>query len=220
MSENENEENKEPSDEFKKQLENAMGGYGNESDADSIDMDDLDDEAIEKLDSALGQVFKTMSGKKSSAEKRKEKKDALAQMHFKIRALDMIDTYLSHNPAMSNVLVLSIAVIKALEMASKEKSQGPLEQRLNNTLRKLTALKKYEIDANLNGKDLIEHLEALIEQSMSGSPIVGQLSHPLPLYSQLGNLIVKVGNQMNDKKTEKKLKEVFVQAFDNFLNNL
>merc|ERR1711963_383852 len=55
---------------------------------------------------------------------------------------------------------------------------------------------------------------------MSGSPIVGQLSHPLPLYSQLGNLIVKVGNQMNDKKTEKKLKEVFVQAFDNFLNNL
>ena len=59
--ENENEENKEPSDEFKKQLENAMGG--NESDADSIDMDDLDDEAIAKLDTALGQVFRTLAGK-------------------------------------------------------------------------------------------------------------------------------------------------------------
>ena len=217
-SEAEDEENKEPSDEFKKQLENAMG-EDNQSDAESIDMDDLDDEAIAKLDTALGQVFKTMSGKKSSAEKRKEKKDALAQMHFKIRALDMIDNYLSHNPAISNVLVLSIAVIKALETVSKEKSQAPLEQRLNGTLRKLTGLKKFEIDANLEGKDLVEHLEALVEQGRSGSPVVAQLSHPLPLYAQLANLIVKVGNQMDDKKVDKNLKEVFVKAFDDFLNN-
>ena len=215
--ENEDEENKEPSDEFKLELTNAMGG--NESDADSIDMDDLDDDAIAKLDTALGQVFKTMSGKKSSAEKRKEKKDALGQMHFKIRALDMIDNYLSHTPAISNVLVLSIAVIKALENVSKEKSQAPLEQRLNGTLRKLTALKKFEIDSNLEGKDLVDHLEALVEQGKSGSPVVAQLSHPLPLYAQLANLIVKVGNQMDDKKIDKSLKEVFVKAFDDFLNN-
>ena len=216
-SENEDEENKEPSDEFKIQLTNAMGG--NESDADSIDMDDLDDDAIAKLDTALGQVFKTMSGKKSSAEKRKEKKDALGQMHFKIRALDMIDNYLSHTPAISNVLVLSIAVIKALENVSKEKSHAPLEHRLNGTLRKLTALKKFEIDSNLEGKDLVDHLEALVEQGKSGSPVVAQLSHPLPLYAQLANLIVKVGNQMDDKKIDKSLKEVFVKAFDDFLNN-
>ena len=158
---------------------------GNESDADSIDMDDLDDDAIAKLDTALGQVFKTMSGKKSSAEKRKEKKDALGQMHFKIRALDMIDNYLSHTPAISNVLVLSIAVIKALENVSKEKSHAPLEHRLNGTLRKLTALKKFEIDSNLEGKDLVDHLEALVEQGESGSLVVAQLRHSLPI-SRIG----------------------------------
>ena len=105
----------------------------------------------------------------------------------------MIDNYLSHTPAISNVLVLSIAVIKALENVSKEKSQAPLEQRLNGTLRKLTALKKFEIDSNLEGKDLVDHLEALVEQGKSGSPVVAQLSHPLPLYAQLANLI-EVGN--------------------------
>ena len=62
-SNNENEENKEPSDEFKLELNNAMGG--NESNADSIDMDDLDIDAIAKLDTARSQVFKTMSDKKS-----------------------------------------------------------------------------------------------------------------------------------------------------------
>ena len=86
-------------------------------------------------------------------------------------------------------------------------------------LSQLTGLKKFEIDANLEGKDLVEHLEALVEQGKSGSPVVAQLSHPLPLYAQLANLIVKVGNQMDDKKVDKNLKEVFVKAFDDFLNN-
>ena len=76
----------------------------------------------------------SMSGKKSSAEKRKEKKDALIQMHCKIRALDMINNYLSHTPTISNVLVLSITVIKALENVSKEKSHASLERRLNGPL--------------------------------------------------------------------------------------
>ena len=77
-----------------------------DSDAESVDMDDMDDQTIEKLNTMLGQVFRQLSGKKSGAEKRKEKKDNIAQIHFKLRALDMIDNYLSHHPAMSNVIVL------------------------------------------------------------------------------------------------------------------
>ena len=51
----------------------------------------------------------------------------------------MIDNYLLHTPAISNVLVLSaqlsIAVFKALENVSKEKAHAPLEHRLNGTLK-------------------------------------------------------------------------------------
>ena len=39
-----------------------MGEEAN-SDAESVDMDDMSDEAIEKLNTMLGQVFKQMSGK-------------------------------------------------------------------------------------------------------------------------------------------------------------
>ena len=62
-----------------------------DSEAESVDMDDMDDEAIDKLNTMLGQVFKQMSGKKSSEEKRKEKKDIIAQIHFKCWANDRDD---------------------------------------------------------------------------------------------------------------------------------
>ena len=58
----------------------------------------------------------------------------------KIRALDMINNYLSHTPTISNVLVLSITVIKALENVSKEKLHAFQNHRVNEILRKLKAL--------------------------------------------------------------------------------
>ena len=59
------------------------------------------------------------------------------------------------------------------------------EHGLNGTLRKLTPLNKFEIDSNLEGKDLVDHLEALVEQGESGSLVVAQLRHSLPI-SRIG----------------------------------
>lgn len=56
----------------------------------SIDMDDLDDEDMAKMDEALSNIFKSICKKKSAGTKKKEMKDKLAIMHFKIRALDMV----------------------------------------------------------------------------------------------------------------------------------
>ena len=55
-------QNVEPALELKNRLRAAMGEEAN-SDAESVDMDDMSDEAIEKLNTMLGQVFKQMSGK-------------------------------------------------------------------------------------------------------------------------------------------------------------
>merc|ERR1712008_324021 len=98
---NENEEPSEELLELEKKLKECMDDDVGDG-QDDIDIDALDDEAIAKLDTALGAVFRQLSGKKSTAEKKKEKKDALAQVHFKIRALDMIDNYLTHQPPISN----------------------------------------------------------------------------------------------------------------------
>ncbi len=56
----------------------------------SIDIDDLDDEDMTKMDEALSNIFRSICKKKGSAVKKKEMKDNLAIMHFKIRALDMV----------------------------------------------------------------------------------------------------------------------------------
>ena len=66
MDDTENNENKEPNDELKQKLMSVMMNgdqSGDQSDAESINVDDLTDEAIEKLDTALGQAFRQISGK-------------------------------------------------------------------------------------------------------------------------------------------------------------
>jgi hypothetical protein len=181
-------------------------------------MDDLDDEDMAKLDTALANVFKQLSGgKKSPSERRKDKKDALAQIHFKLRALDMIDSYLSHQPNMSNMIILADPLLKCLETSSKDKNQAPLETRLKGSLRKLTNVKKAELDSDMSGDLLVNLLESLVDLANSGSPIVQGLCQPMPLFAQLSNLIIKFGQQMKDG-TEKRIKEVFVSALDDFFH--
>ena len=58
----------------------------------SIDMDDLDDEDMAKMDEALSNIFRAICKRKSAGTKKKEMKDKLAIMHFKIRALDMVSS--------------------------------------------------------------------------------------------------------------------------------
>ena len=51
-------------------------------------MDDIPEEDMEKLDEKLVEAFKALGGKKSNAEKKREKLQHLAQQHFKLRALE------------------------------------------------------------------------------------------------------------------------------------
>merc|ERR1719464_1387314 len=216
---NENEEPSEELMELEKKLKECMDedvGDGQ----DDIDIDALDDEAIAKLDTALGAVFRQLSGKKSTAEKKKEKKDTLAQVHFKIRALDMIDNYLGHQPPISNVLSLSVPLIKALETCSKDKLLAPLEIRIKGTLKKMTNIKKPEIDDNLTGDALVNLLEALVEMGNTGSSVVPQLQSPIPLFSQLANLIIKCSVQLkSDPKVESRIQEVLNKSLDSWFSN-
>ena len=216
---NENEEPSEELLELEKKLKECMDDDVGDG-QDDIDIDALDDEAIAKLDTALGAVFRQLSGKKSTAEKKKEKKDALAQVHFKIRALDMIDNYLTHQPPISNVLSLALPLIRALESSSKDKLLAPLEIRIKGTLRKLTSIKKPEIDENLTGDALVELLEALVEMGNTGSSVVPQLQSPIPLFSQLANLIIKCSVQLkSDPKVESRIQEVLNKSLDSWFSN-
>ena len=45
--------------------------------------------------------------------------------------------------------------------------------------------------------------EALVELGNSGSQVVGQMSHPVPLFAQLGSLIIKCNQQLQEVWFEK-----------------
>ena len=68
-------------------------------------------------------------------------------------------------------------------------------------MRKLTGLKTFEIDANLEGKDLLERLEPLVEEGKSGSPVVaatGSVKKPeaeAKTWAQIRTADVRLGQE-------------------------
>ena len=75
-------------------------------------MDDIPEEDMEKLDEKLVEAFKALGGKKSNAEKKREKLQHLAQQHFKLRALDLIDIYIQHKPRLNLFFQIVFALLK------------------------------------------------------------------------------------------------------------
>ena len=210
-------------DEVKERIKDALGEAKAESDDEndnvSIDMDDLDDEAMEKMDTALGQIFKQLSGKKHPAQLKKEKKDATAQMHFKIRCLDVIDVYLNHQPSMSHVLFLLIPLLTSIETYMKMKGHEPLATRLKNTVKKITSLKKIQsADSELEPSSLAEMLQSLINLANSGSPLIAELSQPLPLYAQCCTMILRFSLQLKDEELDTNILSIYKKAMDSFFN--
>merc|ERR1712126_766909 len=208
-------------EDFKEKVKDAPGDAIAESDDDnaSIDMDELDDEAMEKMDTALGQLFKQISGKKSQAQKKKEKKDAMAQMHFKIRCLDIIDVYISHQPKMSHVVFLILPLLKAIENYMNSKDQQPLSSRLKNTLKKITSSKKVEdADEELEPSSLVDMLRSLLDLSNSSSALVNELSQPIPLYAECCTLILKFTQKLNNWKIDAEILELYQSSLKTFFN--
>lgn len=210
-------------DAFKERIKQALGEAkaesGDEDDNASIDMDDLDDEAMNKMDEALGQLFKQLSGKKNPSQVKKEKKDATAQMHFKIRCLDIIDVYLNHEPKMSHVLFLLSPLLESIETYMKKKDDEPLAIRLKNTVKKITGLKKIEeADKELEPSSLVEMLQSLIDLANTASPLVSELSQPLPIYAQCCTLVLKFSQKIKNEELDENILSIYKKAMNSFFN--
>ena len=97
---------------------------------------------------------------------------------------------------------------------------APLEIRIKGTLRKLTSIKKPEIDDKLTGDSLVELLEALVEMGNSGSPVVSQLNQPMALFAQLANLVIKCSTQLKSSPNiESRIQQVLIKSLDDFFGN-
>ena len=206
-------------EEMKTRLKSALALHvaaepENDEDEADLDMDAIPEEEMKRLDVALANVFRVLSKKSGLTKSRKERKDDLAAMHFKIRTLDLLDIYLSNSPLAGHVVMAMEFALSALEAMQKRKSgkrkeqDEPLEVRIRGTLKKIAALKNsssgFRADPSLDLTALVSVLNSYISLANSGSPIMASLNNPLPLFSQACSLIMKLAESFPDEKERKK----------------
>ncbi len=186
-------------------------------------MDDIDEEDMKKMDQALANVFRQLSNKKSGEQQRREKKVALAAVHFKLRALDLIEVYLKHSPLVSHAVMVLERLLAALDNAIKLKEGKELEQRLVSALKKLAAPGKksphFRADPEITkDKDSLftELLASMVELANKSSPVVGLLEKPIPLFSQCCLMLLKLCQQSGEEELLNKVNNIYLKALDDF----
>ena len=221
-------------EEMKTRLKSALALHvaadpkNNEDEAD-LDMDAISEEEMKRLDVALANVFRVLSKKSGLTKSRKERKDDLAAMHFKIRTLDLLDVYLANSPLAGHVVMSMEFTLSALEAMQKRKSgmrkeqDEPLEVRIRGTLKKIVALKNsfagFRADPSLNLTALVSVLNSYISLANSGSPIMASLNNPLPLFSQACSLVMKLADSFPDEKERKKAVEAVGNIYQEALKD-
>lgn len=158
-------------------LRNALSSVlGVSSDTDSVDLNDMTEEEATRLDNELGQIFQSM---KKSGTKKKSKKEriiATTVMHFRIRVLDLIESYLKSAPSMEICLEIMLALFGMVELCVDAELK-PLSDRLDKVLAKLLSLRNFESVANVNEEHLCKLLDGLMQRKVN--PAVVEVFHKL-----------------------------------------
>eukprot|EP00092_Neocalanus_flemingeri_P022359 GFUD01024250.1.p1 GENE.GFUD01024250.1~~GFUD01024250.1.p1 ORF type:complete len:705 (+),score=293.67 GFUD01024250.1:248-2362(+) len=176
-------------------ISGALGEHAADSD-DDLDMDDVPDEDMAKLDQKLVEAFKVLGGRKDGLAKKKAALSSLASMHFKLRVLELVELYLNHAPNPDLLPAIVPALLDTLDKAVRSSSsQEPLVKRLVSVLGKVSSLKiKIEGTTTTSqlGEEVVQVLTSLLDLASSGSVVVTTLGHTFP---RLAIFMLRLGEQ-------------------------
>uniref|UniRef100_A0A0A9WXH5 Myb-binding protein 1A n=1 Tax=Lygus hesperus TaxID=30085 RepID=A0A0A9WXH5_LYGHE len=136
----------------------------NDSDNESINIDDLDEEQGRQLDAKLSAIFR------NAATKKKPSKRESITSHFRTRVVDLLETYCITGMPLEHWLILIPAVLKLANSIVAAKNTAGLKQRLLSFIRKVSSVKISNItskDCDVNA--LVELLKQLINQASGAS---------------------------------------------------
>lgn len=126
-------------DHLRSVISQALTELGQETDTESVDLNDMKDEEAIRLDVALSGAFKDMV-KKTSGGKKKTKLERTVNttvMHFRIRVLDLLEIYLKSSPSLDNTLNILTDLVPMYEQCAGNKNLVQLTNRLNRVFRTL-----------------------------------------------------------------------------------
>merc|ERR1719237_1944915 len=206
-------------EDLKKKLGDALGKHKEESDAeeeeDELDMDDIPEEDMRELDKKLAEAFKAIGGRKDRLTKKKEAMAALAEMHFKLRVLDLVELYLTNKPQPGLLCQVVPALFDALDRAVRAEANSVLVSRLVAVMGKVAnlpgKLSKEEVEEA--GDQLVGVEQELFSRAGSGSVVVATLGKT---YSRLTTALLRLGELGG---LSERMEKVYLQALEDFLHN-
>ncbi|XP_059468863.1 myb-binding protein 1A-like protein [Neocloeon triangulifer] len=144
-------------------VRSALGMTGEVSDTESIDVDDISEEEGKRLDEALSQAF-------AAVRKGRTKKESKVQeqvLHFRLRVLDLLETYISAEHSLRFTLGLVNPLLDLLVRCLRDPLMRPLEGRLRNLLTSFGQLRKFAETEGVTEEDLAACLSALLERGQT-----------------------------------------------------
>ncbi|ETN59544.1 DNA polymerase v [Anopheles darlingi] len=164
-------------DKMRQAVQAALGSANPDSDAESLDLDDIDEEQGRRMDIALAEAFRSFRknrkpGGKQKPTKAEQQMDTVL-MHFRMRVFDLIDVYLKHEPGMIICLELMLYVFEMLPIAIREEAKyGPVLNRYRQIFHMLTRIKQFRRSAatcDLDASQLNQILRDLIDKVAKGA---------------------------------------------------
>jgi len=188
----------------------ALGEHAQDSETenDDVDMDDIPDEDMKKLDETLVNAFKALGGHKSGAEKKKDKLDHMANQHFKLRVLDLIDIYVHHKPCSKHVFFIISYLIDNFKILINSPKEEVLYTKIKAILKNCCCFKLEPTDE----ADSVRILEYLFQLGTSPSPAIINLGN---VHARLCLTALKV----NLPKNTDQVKTLYLEALEQFFNN-
>merc|ERR1712130_724389 len=208
-------------EDLKKKLGDALGKHKEESDAEEeeeeeeVDMDDIPEEDMKELDKKLAEAFKAIGGRKDRLTKKKEAMAALAEMHFKLRVLDLVELYLTNKPHTGLLCQVVPALFDALDRAVRAEANSVLVSRLVAVMGKVANLpgKLSKAEVEEAGDQLVGVVQELFSRAGGGSVVVATLGKT---YSRLTTALLRLG-ELGD--LSERMEKAYLQALDDFLHN-
>ncbi|BES94643.1 DNA polymerase phi [Nesidiocoris tenuis] len=184
---------------------------GEESDNESINIDDLDEEQGRQLDATLSAIFK------SNLTKKKSPKREDITSHFRTRVLDLLETYALTGMPLDHWCLMIPMLLKLANHTIAAKNAGGLKQRLLSLVRRISSVKISDIASDsCQISSLVSLLEYLTKQASTASGTALDLRQH---YLELIKFCIRNINfaQENDKNDVKESSTAIVSsAVENF----
>ncbi|XP_017054527.1 myb-binding protein 1A [Drosophila ficusphila] len=144
----------------------VSNGEADEDGASSVDWNDVDEEQGERLNAALErsfQAFRPQSRKAKAKERptKSERIDNTSLLHFRIRALDLLELFITKKPTQSVILDVLLCVFQVYRHCSGDTKLQSLREASLKLLKKLLA-KNIDFEANQDRTPILEAIEQLM----------------------------------------------------------